>query len=157
MSFHVRKFNLVLILIVAILVGNVFCIPSFAAEADDVICDQLTTVCPDGTMQSRTTAIPTSSINLATAGAYHFEGQSYYSTLYTKYCFYGKTSYSIYVTNNGSTTLTAQAKTRTKTYGATTVEPGSSATISLSGMDDSVKFYIAFTSSYNTNVKGYIK
>lgn len=41
MSFHVRKFNLVLILIVAILVGNVFCIPSFAAEADYAMADDV--------------------------------------------------------------------------------------------------------------------
>lgn len=78
-------------------------------------------------------------------------------TLYTQYKFYGKTSYQIYVVNNGSTTLTVKAKTLTKTYGSTTIAVGTSGTISLSGMDSDTKFYIAFTSDYNTNVTGYIQ
>lgn len=120
--------------------------------------DSLTTICPEGNgISPASDVIPSSAIDLSTHGIYNFQGQSYYDTLYTQYKFYGKTSYQIYVVNNGSTTLTVKAKTLTKTYGSTTIAVGTSGTISLSGMDSDTKFYIAFTSDYNTNVTGYIQ
>ncbi len=122
------------------------------------ITDSLTTICPEGNgISPASDVIPSAAIDLSSHGIYNFQGQSYYDTLYTQYKFYGKTSYQIYVTNNGSTTLTVKAKTLTKTYGSTTIAVGTSGTISLSGMDSGTKFYIAFTSDYNTNVTGYIQ
>lgn len=107
-------------------------------------------------MYPDTTSIPTNSKDFST-GAYYFSGQSYYDTLYTKYKFYGKSSYTIHVVNNGSTALTVKAKTLTKTYASTVIAVGASTDLSLSGMDASTKFYISFSGDYNTNVSGYIK
>lgn len=45
----------------------------------------------------------------------------------------------------------------TQTYGSTTVAVGESSTLTLSGMNAGTKFYLAFSSDYNTKVEGYIQ
>lgn len=157
-------------IIIATMIGSmstmIGAMPAQAASTDVNQCeivdyniayyDSLTTICPDEIMYPDTTSIPTNSKDIST-GAYYFSGQSYYDTLYTKYKFYGKSSYTIHVVNNGSTALTVKAKSLTKTYASTVIAVGASTDLSLSGMDASTKFYISFSSDYNTNVSGYIK
>lgn len=106
--------------------------------------------------ETRTTSRPSSVWDVSSSGKYTFSGTSYYQTLYTNYKFKGKTSYTIYVYNGSSYNMTVKAKTLLTTYAKTTVGPGESATLSLSGMDKSTEFYITFDGDY-MDFSGYIK
>lgn len=103
------------------------------------------------------TSTPSSVWNVKSKGQYDFSGWSYHQTLYTNYKFKGKTSYTIYVNNTGSNTITVKAKTALKTYASTSVGAGKAATIDLSGMDKDKEFYISFSSDNEYHFSGYIK
>ena len=81
---------------------------------------------------SKGNQIPTSVWNIATKGKYNMSGTCGYTTLYSNYKFKGKTSYTIYIKNNGSSTIKVKAKRRTKTYGTTTIGAGKSGRIMFS-------------------------
>lgn len=111
----------------------------------------------DSDITSYSTSLPSSVWNVSSDGQYDFGGWSDHQTLYTNYKFNGKTSYTIYIKNTGSNTITVKAKTLLKTYGSTTVVAGKTATINLSGMDKDTKFYISFSAGSEYHFSGYIK
>lgn len=106
--------------------------------------------------ETKSTSRPSKVWNISEDGQYNFAGTSYYQTLYTNYKFKGKTSYTIYVYNGSDYNMTVKAKTLFTTYGKTTVGPGESATLTVSGMDKSTEFYITFDGDY-MDFSGYIK
>lgn len=116
--------------------------------------DGVSPTCPE--TETRSTSRPSKVWNISEDGQYNFAGTSYYQTLYTNYKFKGKTSYTIYVHNGSDYNMTVKAKTLFTTYGKTTVGPGKSTTLTISGMDKSTEFYITFDGDY-MDFSGYIK
>lgn len=111
-------------------------------------------ICPE--TETRSTSRPSSVWDISKNGRYDFAGTSYYQTLYTNYKFKGKTSYTIYVYNASDYNMTVKAKTLLTTYGKTTVGPGKSATLTVSGLSKTTEFYITFDGDY-MDFSGYIK
>jgi len=123
-------------------------------------------ICPeeiDGNVDSEvqvwSTSKPSNIWNISSKGKYNFEGVSYHQTLYTNYKFTGKTSYKIYVNNTGDNKIKVKATNGVTTYASTTVGAGKTATLPISGLSKSTKFYISFSTnnSYSYSFYGYIK
>lgn len=99
---------------------------------------------------------PTSVWDVAKKGKYNMSGTCGYTTLYSNYKFKGKTSYTIYIKNNGSSTLKVKAKRLTKTYGTTSIGAGKSGRITFSSIKKATEFYVTFN-GYGNSFEGYIK
>ena len=99
---------------------------------------------------------PTSVWNVAKKGKYNMSGTCGYTTLYSNYKFKGKTSYTIYIKNNGSSTIKVKAKRLTKTYGTTSIGAGKSGRITFSSIKKATEFYVTFN-GYGNSFEGYIK
>lgn len=123
------------------------CIPVHAYAAE---CQGLTTepTYLDNGVSPRETYRPTESLNLASHGTYDFYGYSNTLTLYSKYKFYGKTSYYVFVTNRSSYEVTVKAKTLLHTYATYTVPADTTISFDIRDMDSTTEFYLTFDGSY---------
>ncbi|AFQ45256.1 hypothetical protein [Desulfosporosinus meridiei] len=100
--------------------------------------DQTKDITPQGT------GIPTSVWNIVDNGQYDFSGYSNYQVLYTNYKFTGKTSYTVRITNTGSSNLILKAKNILSTYLTETLEPGHSYGFRVDVPSSTTQFYLLF-------------
>lgn len=97
----------------------------------------------DPGVNQRSTFVPTEIWDISKSGTYNFAGEANGQTLYTNYKFKGKTSYKITINNNHeSKTLTVKCR---GVSGTAKVKPGSTGTISISGIKDNKTFYVSFS------------
>ncbi len=109
---------------------------------------------------TRGASIPYLSKELKVGGTrkYNFSGTASVGFLYTQYKFYGSRTYTIGVTNRGSTAVIARCTTSSMESGILkdiTVESGKTAYKALTVSSASTKWFIGFT--YPSSVSGYVQ
>ncbi|MEG1312456.1 MAG: hypothetical protein RR942_08705 [Romboutsia sp.] len=97
------------------------------------------------------------SVQNLNSGQLSFSGSAEISTLYTNKCFTGKSTISYNIKSTSSKKLTAKIYTSNGLFASKTltVNPSSSASGKITGLDSTKKYYISFSAS--SNFSGYVK
>lgn len=111
-------------------------------------------------LNSRSTEWPSRVWNISSQGMYHFAGESAQQTLYTNYLFKGKSAYTVLVENQGSSTITVNARKGILglSFYSVKVKPGETKVFDLKGLSSRDRFSLSFSGSGSRYLfRGYIR